>query len=98
MECIDPAALHRRLEQLDPQAARRIHPNDRFRIIRAIEVFETTGKPISDHHSEHQFGEAPFRTLKIGLEMQRAALYKRIDRRVDIMLDMGLLAEVPAAS
>ena len=94
MERLGPAALHRRLEQLDPQAARRIHPNDRFRIIRAIEVFETTGKPISDHHSEHQFGEAPFRALKIGLEMERAALYERIDRRVDIMLDMGLLAEV----
>ena len=94
MESIGPAALHHRLEQLDAQAARRIHPNDRFRIIRAIEVFETTGKSISDHHSEHQFGETPFRTLKIGLEMERAALYERIDRRVDIMLDMGLLAEV----
>ncbi|MGD9875366.1 tRNA (adenosine(37)-N6)-dimethylallyltransferase MiaA [Desulfococcus sp.] len=87
-------ALHRRLQERDPITAGRIHPNDAFRIIRAIEIFETTGKPLSDHHSTHRFGDAPFRTLKIGLEMERSALYERIDRRVDIMLAMGLAAEV----
>jgi tRNA dimethylallyltransferase len=89
-----PAAMHRRLAKMDPEAARRIHPNDRVRILRALEVFEATGRPISDHHSTHRFGEAPFRTLKIGLEMARTALYDRINRRVEMMLDSGLLSEV----
>jgi len=94
MDRMGAPALHRRLRQRDPETARRIHPNDAFRIIRAIEIFETTGKPLSDHHSAHRFGETHFRTLKIGLEMERPALYDRIDRRVDIMLEMGLVAEV----
>ena len=89
-----PAVLHRRLRQWDPEAARRIHPNDRFRITRAIEVFKATGKSISAHHLAHRFGEAPFRTLKIGLEMERTALYERIDRRVEAMLEAGLPGEV----
>ncbi|WP_373501034.1 tRNA (adenosine(37)-N6)-dimethylallyltransferase MiaA [Desulfococcus sp.] len=93
-DILGPAALHHRLARLDPEAGRRIHPNDRFRILRALEVFESTGKPISDHHSAHRFGESPFRTLKIGLEMEREALYERIDRRVDIMIETGLLPEV----
>ncbi len=88
------AALHRRLALLDAEAARRIHPHDGFRIVRAIEVFETTGKPISDHHAAHRFGEAPYRTLKLALDMERAALYRRIDRRVEAMIEMGLTAEV----
>lgn len=93
-ETLGLGSLHRRLAGLDPEAGHRIHPNDRFRILRALEVFESTGKPISDHHSAHRFGETPFRTLKIGLEMERNALYERIDRRVDIMIEMDLLSEV----
>lgn len=88
------AALHHRLSGLDPEAGRRIHPNDRFRILRALEVFESTGKPISAHQAEHRFGDSPFRTLKIGLEIEREALYERIDRRVDRMIETGLLSEV----
>lgn len=88
------ASLHRRLAELDPDAGRRIHPNDRFRILRALEVFESTGKPISAHQADHRFGESPFRTLKIGLEIEREALYERIDRRVDRMIETGLLSEV----
>jgi tRNA dimethylallyltransferase len=91
-----PSALHARLERADPQTAARLHPNDAFRIVRALEVLELTGRPISELHREHGFGDAPFRTLTIGLAMDRPDLYGRIDRRVDAMLAAGLEAEVRA--
>ena len=79
---------------IDAQAAGRIHPHDTFRIIRALETATATGEPITDHHRRHGFRESPFRVLKIGLDMDRQALYDRIDRRVDAMIDAGLLDEV----
>jgi tRNA dimethylallyltransferase len=88
------AALHARLETCDPETAARLHPNDRVRILRALEVFEVTGRPISELQREHRFGEAPFRALKIGLSLDREALYRRIDRRVEAMLAAGLEGEV----
>jgi len=88
------AALHARLEKCDPETAARLHPNDRVRILRALEVFEVTGRPISELQREHRFGEAPFRALKIGLSLDREALYRRIDRRVEAMLAAGLQGEV----
>jgi tRNA dimethylallyltransferase len=88
------SALHARLGRIDPQAAARIHPNDGFRIIRALETYEVTGRPISDHHCKHGFAESPFRALKIGLTMDRKALYERINQRVDLMIAAGLLVEV----
>lgn len=87
-------ALHRRLSACDPEAAARIHPNDTFRIVRALEIFEATGQPISELHSSHRFAESPFRPFKIGLSIERSALYDRINRRVDAMLAEGLLGEV----
>ena len=87
-------ALYQRLAACDPVSAERLHPNDTYRIVRALEVFETTGSPISSHHRRHQFREDPFRQLKIGLAMERDALYARIDARVDAMLQEGLLDEV----
>ena len=87
-------ALHRRLAGIDPAAAGRIHPNDAYRIVRALEINQITGVPISRHHQAHRFADAPFRTLKIGLTMERPALYARIDRRVDAMVDQGLQEEV----
>lgn len=86
--------MHHRLEEIDKMAAARIHPNDRFRILRALEIFETTGKPISEYHAEHGFSDQPYRVLKIGLAMDRERLYQRINRRVDMMIDGGLLPEV----
>jgi tRNA dimethylallyltransferase len=86
--------LHRRLTGIDAKAAGRIHPHDTFRIIRALEIAAATGEPITDHHRRHGFREAPFRVMKIGLDMDRQALYDRIDRRVDTMVDAGLLDEV----
>ncbi|MGD8513638.1 MAG: tRNA (adenosine(37)-N6)-dimethylallyltransferase MiaA [Deltaproteobacteria bacterium] len=86
--------LHQRLQEVDPDAAGRIHPNDGFRIIRALEIFELTGKPISEHHSAHGFSDVPYHVLKIGLFLDREVLYQRIDQRVDRMLEAGLLKEV----
>ncbi|MFZ0133467.1 MAG: tRNA (adenosine(37)-N6)-dimethylallyltransferase MiaA [Desulfobacterales bacterium] len=87
-------ALHRQLAAIDAAAADRIHPNDTFRIIRALETAAATGEAITDHHRRHGFRESAFRTLKIGLDMDRKDLYERIDRRVEAMLAAGLLNEV----
>jgi tRNA dimethylallyltransferase len=88
------AALHARLAVCDPETARRLHPNDAVRILRALEVFEATGRPLSQLQREHQFGDTPFTALKIGLSIERDELYQRIDRRVAAMVTAGLEAEV----
>jgi len=87
-------SLYERLGQIDPSATSWIHPNDRQRIIRALEVYESTGKPMSEWQKEHGFGETPFTTLKIGLDRQRAELYDRINQRCDQMIEAGLVDEV----
>ena len=86
--------LYNRLKQIDPGTAGRLHPNDLFRIIRALEVWELTGRPMSVLQNEHGFREKPFVSLKIGLKRPRSELYKRIDRRVEEMMELGLLTEV----
>jgi tRNA dimethylallyltransferase len=86
--------LHRELEKVDPEAALRIHPNDTFRTIRALEIFHLTGTSISRQHQNHQFKECHFNILKIGLLRDREAIYHRIEERVDTMLSSGLLEEV----
>ena len=87
-------ALYHRLTEVDPAARSRIHPNDRQRIIRALEVYQLTGKPMSQWQQEHGFGDEPFDTLKIGLQRERAELYDLINRRCDRMIAEGLLDEV----
>ena len=91
---LGPETLHRRLLQLDPETAGRLHPNDRFRIVRALETLEASGRPLSEHHAAHRFRDEPYDPLKIGLRMDRERLYRRIDRRVDLMLAEGLEHEV----
>lgn len=91
---LGPQTLHERLRDRDPESAGRLHPNDTYRILRALEVFESTGKPLAEHHSEHQFAEERYRAFHIGLFMERKALYDRINRRADAMIDAGLEAEV----
>ena len=86
--------LHERLQRLDPESAEHLHPNDRYRILRALEVVQTTGKPISGYHREHGFSEQPFEALKIALTMDRPLLYSRINQRVDAMITAGFLEEV----
>lgn len=87
------AAMHAHLAAKDLQAAQRIHPNDAYRILRALEVVETTGRAISAHHRTHGFSKPRFQTLSIGLQLPREQLYARIDRRVDAMVAAGLLQE-----
>ncbi len=91
---LGPQALHHRLENIDPTAAGRIHPNDAFRIIRALETIETTGETITAHHRRHRFQDSPYRVLKIGLNMERKSLYERINGRVAAMLQAGFAEEV----
>jgi len=86
--------LYQRLKEVDPKTASTLHPNDQFRIIRALEVFDSTGVPISFFREQHRFGERPYRTLKIGLEMGREYLYERINQRVDRMVEQGFVEEV----
>lgn len=86
--------LHRRLHRLDPETAQRLHPNDTYRILRALEVVETSGKPLSRHHREHGFAEQSLDALKIGLQMERELLYERINQRVDAMFAAGFIDEV----
>jgi tRNA dimethylallyltransferase len=87
-------AVYRRLVEIDPTVTATIHPNDRQRIIRAIEVYESTGRPLSQWQKEHSFQEEPFDVLKIGLMRERAELYDRINRRSERMIQDGLLEEV----
>ncbi|MDY0219682.1 MAG: tRNA (adenosine(37)-N6)-dimethylallyltransferase MiaA [Desulfobacterium sp.] len=88
--------LHARLLTVDPESAAKIHPNDLFRIIRALEVAVTHGTPISQLRQAHGFKGERYRTLKFGLYMDRENLYQRIEKRVDMMLDQGLIQEVKA--
>lgn len=86
--------LYERLKKVDPRTASHLHPNDLFRMVRALEVFDSTGVPISFYREQHRFGERPYVTLKIGLEINRETLYPRIEERVDQMLENGFLQEV----
>ena len=87
-------SVYRRLVEIDPTVTSTIHPNDRLRTIRAMEVYQLTGKPISQWHNEHRFQEQPFEVLKIGLNCERAELYDRINRRSVAMVEAGFLDEV----
>ena len=86
--------LFERLRRVDPEAAERIHHRDRVRIVRALEVFHGTGKPLSRWQREHGFGDRSFDVLGVALERPRAELYERIDRRCERMMTEGLLDEV----
>jgi tRNA dimethylallyltransferase len=87
-------ALYQKLQQVDPVQAEIIHPNNKVRIIRALEVFELGGVPLSTLQKRHAFNDSPYRALKFYLNPPRPFLSERIDRRVDQMLSDGLFAEV----
>jgi len=88
------AFLYHRLKRVDPKTASQLHHHDLFRTIRALEVYDSTGIPISFFREQHRFGERPYLTLKIGLEINREDLYRRIEERVDRMIERGFLHEV----
>ncbi|MGZ8425828.1 MAG: tRNA (adenosine(37)-N6)-dimethylallyltransferase MiaA [Candidatus Binatia bacterium] len=87
-------SVYRRLAEIDPTVTSTIHPNDRSRTVRALEVYQLTGKPISQWQNEHRFQEDSFAVLKVGLTLDRAELYERINRRSAAMIQAGLLDEV----
>jgi tRNA dimethylallyltransferase len=86
--------LHGELAHVDPAMGSRLHPHDRQRILRALEVFRLSGKPLSQWQAEHCFGESPYRTIKVFLFREREELYERINRRVLVMMEHGFAEEV----
>ncbi len=86
-----------RLEKIDPETAKTLHPNNINRIIRALEVYEVTGKTFSQLKEESRREETPYNSVKIGLDFRdRQVLYDRINRRVDIMTENGMIEEARA--
>lgn len=95
LEKLGPEAMHEKLKQLDPQTAETIHPNNTRRVIRALEMIELSG--VSKASEAQNRGEVPLYNhviLGLGQNMSREELYDRINRRVDIMMEKGLLEEV----
>lgn len=86
--------LHALLQDIDPEAAQAIHANNRKRVIRAIEFYHLTGQPISRHNKNEREKSSTYHFFYYVLNCDRARLYERIDRRVDLMLEQGLVAEV----
>jgi tRNA dimethylallyltransferase len=95
LEKIGPEAMHARLAAIDPKTAETIHPNNTRRVIRALEMVELSGT--SKANEEHNRGDVPlYHHLILGLDMDREKLYERINLRVDIMMEKGLLEEAKA--
>jgi tRNA dimethylallyltransferase len=93
-ESAQPGALRQKLMQVDPRAAGQIPPGDLVRTVRALEVYQLTGKPITSHQDSHGFEPVRYRARQIALDWDREELYKRIDARVKRMMDAGWLEEV----
>jgi len=86
--------LRQKLIQVDPAYGEKIGENDQVRIIRALEVYYTTNKPISEHFSKTESFLKKFNVIKVGLKIERAELYKKIENRVDNMFRRGIINEV----
>lgn len=87
-------AMLEKLRLVDPELAGRIHPNNLVRIIRALEVHRLTGVTLSHYQQDHGFSAKRYESLQIGIRVERQELYRRIETRVDRMLEQGLLEEV----
>jgi tRNA dimethylallyltransferase len=90
----EPLSLYARLERVDPASAKKLHPNDLRRIIRALEVYERTGESISSLQRKMEESDRPYEPLYIGLFRDRQELYARVDLRVETMVKEGLITEV----
>ncbi|NLM13334.1 MAG: tRNA (adenosine(37)-N6)-dimethylallyltransferase MiaA [Epulopiscium sp.] len=88
------AYVHQMLEEVDPVSAAAIHPNNIKRVIRALEFYHQTNEPISQHNERERAKESPYNTAFFCLTMSRETLYQRIDQRVDMMIQAGLVDEV----
>ena len=82
-----------KLREIDPLSAEILHENNTKRVIRALEVFHVTGRTMSAHKAASRLHPSPYEPLMLGMNFHRTELYERIDRRVDLMLEMGLLDE-----
>ena len=89
-----PEVLHGMLREVDPASADAIHANNVKRVIRALEYYKQTGKPISAHNQEQREKESPYNLAYFVLNDERSKLYQRIDKRIDDMLEEGLIEEV----
>ena len=86
--------LYQRLKMVDPASAKKIHPRDVRRLVRALEVLELTGIPISELQHKYRDAGPDLDVVLVGIERQRSDLYNRIDERVERMFELGLIAEV----
>lgn len=87
-------AMLDRLRRVDPELAAGLHPNNLVRIVRALEVQQLTGIPLSLHQQQHAFAVRRYETVQIGIRVERGELYRRIDARVEMMVAEGLMEEV----
>ena len=95
-ERAEPGSLHARLQECDASTAARVHPNDLVRVIRALEVFELTGRPLSRWHEDHRLGERLFDSLVMEVRIDKVELDRRIELRSRAMVENGLLEELRA--
>jgi len=96
LDAIGKDAMYARLLKIDPEAASSIHPNNTKRVIRAIEIYEKTGKTMTQQNKASKLTKSPYDFILCALTCERALLYERIDSRVDKMVEAGLFDEVSA--
>lgn len=89
-----PKVLHDKLKRIDPESAAKIHYNNVKKVIRALEVYEFTKKTMTEHQRESRMIPPPYRYLVFAIDMNREELYSRIETRVDMMVEAGLVDEV----
>lgn len=94
LELLSNEELYKELEKVDNTSADKLNINDRKRVIRALEIYKSTGKTMSEYNKDFRMENQDYNLVMIGLNMDRARLYDRINRRVDIMINSGLIDEV----
>ncbi len=94
LERVGPVGLYERLMRVDPLTAKRVHPNDSRRVIRALEIYTVTERPLSDFHEKQTVSRPGIDALKVCITLPRRQLYKRIEERIDKMIASGLIEEV----
>lgn len=94
LENLGAENLHQRLFEVDPDAAKTIHPNNTKRVVRALEIYETTGKTMTEQNLASKATPSPYDFILCALSCERELLYERIDKRVEIMVSQGLFEEV----
>lgn len=94
LELLSNEDLYKELEKIDNTSADKLNVNDRKRVIRALEIYKSTGKTMSEYNKDFRMENQDYNLVMIGLNMDRARLYDRINRRVDIMINSGLIDEV----